>query len=145
MDQITLEPEPKISRSVVLKREPLGSLREEFIIRGRKFVPGKNWRGKAVGEKTLNFYCYVIQHIKITTQRDCFRWGCLHNASTSCFINIAWASSFSPLLFSPGRDVSFGLSWYLMVVFSLSAPGSNSLPVLAHLERMSANTDALCT
>jgi len=36
---------------VVLKREPLGSLREEFLIPGRKFVPGRSWGGKAV-EKT---------------------------------------------------------------------------------------------
>jgi len=33
----------KVSRQVVLKREPLGSLREEFVIPGRKFVPGRNW------------------------------------------------------------------------------------------------------
>jgi len=32
---------------VVLKREPLGSLREEFLIFGRKFAPGRNWGGKA--------------------------------------------------------------------------------------------------
>jgi len=44
------------SRPVVLKREPLGSLREEFLIPGRKFVPGRNWRGKAVDEITLFFY-----------------------------------------------------------------------------------------
>jgi len=38
---------------VVLKREPLGSLKEEFLIPRRKFVPGKNWGGKAVDEKNL--------------------------------------------------------------------------------------------
>jgi len=37
---------------VVLKQEPLGSLKE-FFIPGRKFVPGKNWGGKAVDEKNL--------------------------------------------------------------------------------------------
>jgi len=44
------------SRTVGLKREPLGSLREEFLIPGRKFVPGRNWRGKVVSEKNLSFY-----------------------------------------------------------------------------------------
>jgi len=36
---------------VVLKGEPIGSLREEFSIPERKSVPGRNWGGKAVGEK----------------------------------------------------------------------------------------------
>jgi len=36
---------------VVLKREPLGSFREEFLMPGRKFVPGRNWGGKVVDEK----------------------------------------------------------------------------------------------
>jgi len=31
---------------------PLGSLREEFLIPGRKFVPVRNWRRKAMDEKT---------------------------------------------------------------------------------------------
>jgi len=44
-----------IARPMVLKREPLGSPREEFLIPGRKFVPGSNWGGKVVGEKTLSF------------------------------------------------------------------------------------------
>jgi len=43
----------KAFRTVVLKREPLGSLREEFLIPKRKFVPGRNWGGKAVHEKNL--------------------------------------------------------------------------------------------
>jgi len=33
-------------RAVVLNREPLDSLREEFLFVGRKFVPGRNWGGK---------------------------------------------------------------------------------------------------
>jgi len=37
-----------LSTAVVLKQEPFGSLREEFLISGRKFVPGNNWAGKAV-------------------------------------------------------------------------------------------------
>jgi len=37
---------------VVLKREQLGSTREEFLIPGRKVFPGRNWGGKAVDEKT---------------------------------------------------------------------------------------------
>jgi len=45
-----------LSSAVVLKWEPLGSLKEEFQTPGRKFVPGRNWGGKAVGEKTLSFY-----------------------------------------------------------------------------------------
>jgi len=36
---------------VVLKGEPLGSLKEEFFMPGRKFVSGRNWGGKALGEK----------------------------------------------------------------------------------------------
>jgi len=36
---------------VVLKREPLGSIREEFLIPGRKFSPGWNWGGKVVEKK----------------------------------------------------------------------------------------------
>jgi len=34
---------------------PLRSLREEFSIPGRKFVPERNWGGKAVDEKPLSF------------------------------------------------------------------------------------------
>jgi len=45
---------------VVLKWELLGSLREEFLIPERKFVPGGNWGGKAVDGKTLSFYCLFI-------------------------------------------------------------------------------------
>jgi len=43
-------------KPVDLKREPRGSLRKEFLICGRKYVPGSNWGGKAVDEKTLSFY-----------------------------------------------------------------------------------------
>jgi len=93
---------------VVLKDEPLGSLREEFLIPGRNFVPGRNWGGKAVDEKTLSFYYYFIQHIK-TVRLGWFRCECLHYASTSCFIiTIVWASCFSPLL---GRTRSQGRCW----------------------------------
>jgi len=45
---------------VVLKWESLGSLREEFLTPGRKFVPRGSWGGKAVDEKTLSFYCLFI-------------------------------------------------------------------------------------
>jgi len=44
------------SKPVILKRVPLGSLREEFSIPGRKFGPERNWGGKAVDETTLTFY-----------------------------------------------------------------------------------------
>ena len=50
-------------RTVVLKRESLGSLREEFLIPGRKFVPGRSWGGKAVDEKTC--LCYYISLINV--------------------------------------------------------------------------------
>jgi len=44
-----------VAKPVFLKRVLLGSLREEFLIPGKIFVPGKNWGGKPVGEKTLSF------------------------------------------------------------------------------------------
>jgi len=47
------------SRAVALKREALGSLREEFLIPGRKFAPGRNWGGKAV-EKNLKFLFLLV-------------------------------------------------------------------------------------
>jgi len=54
----------KHAKAVVLKREPLGSLREEFLIPGGKFAPGRNWEGKAV-EKNVSFSsCWCNQHIK---------------------------------------------------------------------------------
>jgi len=36
---------------VVLKGKPLGSPREEFLIPGRKVVPGRKWGGKVVVRK----------------------------------------------------------------------------------------------
>jgi len=40
-----------------------GSLREEFFIPGRKFIPGRNCGGKAVDAKTLNFaYLFTQNH-----------------------------------------------------------------------------------
>jgi len=39
-----------VSLPVLLKRVPLSSLREEFLIPGRKFVFGWNCGGKAVNE-----------------------------------------------------------------------------------------------
>jgi len=41
---------------VFLERVPLRSLREEFLIPERKFVPGRNWGGINVNENTLSFY-----------------------------------------------------------------------------------------
>jgi len=43
-------------RPVVLKWVPLGSLRKEFLISERKFVPGRNWGVKAVDGKTSSVY-----------------------------------------------------------------------------------------
>ena len=40
---------------MVLKRVPLGSLSEEFVIPGRKFVPGRNREGKTVDGKIFFF------------------------------------------------------------------------------------------
>jgi len=58
------------SKPVVLKREPLGSLREEFLIPGRKFSPERNRGGKYVGKKAKSFYYYwLIQHVKYCTVR----------------------------------------------------------------------------
>ena len=82
---------------MALKRGPFGSPGEEFFIPKRKFVSGRNWGGNAV-QKNLKFYYQFIQYIKTTVQRGWLRLECLQNASTSCFIIIVWASSFSPLL-----------------------------------------------
>jgi len=39
---------------------PLGSLREEFFIPGRKFVPGKKWGAKSEDEKAIKFdYLFI--------------------------------------------------------------------------------------
>ena len=49
--------------AVVLKWVPLGSLREEFLIPGRKVVPRRNWGGTAVDQETWGFCYLLIQHI----------------------------------------------------------------------------------
>jgi len=54
----------KPSKPVVLKRVPLGSLRVEFLISGRKFVPGRDWGKKSCGWKKLSFCYLFIQHIE---------------------------------------------------------------------------------
>jgi len=43
--------------------------KNDSLMPGRKFVPGRNWGGKAVDEKTLSFYYLFIQHIKNCTTR----------------------------------------------------------------------------
>jgi len=44
--------EPTVPLSpVVLRRVPLGSLRKECLIPGRKFVPRRNWGGESADEK----------------------------------------------------------------------------------------------
>jgi len=53
---------------VVLKREPLGSLREEFLIPGRNFAPGRNWGRKAVGKKLKFSFVLVYSTLKKTAQ-----------------------------------------------------------------------------
>ena len=89
------------SKPVVLKREPLGSLREEFIISGRKFVPGR----KSCGWKNLNVILLFYSTHQKTAQRGWFWCECLQYKSTSCFIIIFWACSFITLL---GRNRSWG-------------------------------------
>jgi len=49
------EKDERLARSVVLKRVPLASHREEFLNPGRNFVPRRNWGGKTVDEKILRF------------------------------------------------------------------------------------------
>jgi len=43
----------RLSNPMVLKRVPLGSPKEEFLIPGKNFVPGRNWGGKAMDEKSF--------------------------------------------------------------------------------------------
>jgi len=50
---------------VVLKRVPLGSLKQEFSIPGRKFVSAWNWGGKAVDEKKTQIFVIWL----FTTQK----------------------------------------------------------------------------
>jgi len=40
------------NEAMVLTRVQLDSPNEEFLFSGRKFVPWRNWGGKAVDEKT---------------------------------------------------------------------------------------------
>jgi len=61
---------------------PLDSLSEEFAI------PGRNWRGKTLDEKTFSFCYLFIQHIK--TARSWFKWGCLQYVRTSSFNCSDW-------------------------------------------------------
>ena len=49
---------------MALKRQPLGSLREEFLIPGRKFVPSRNWRGKA-GDEEIPFVVYCHHNLSL--------------------------------------------------------------------------------
>ena len=58
-----------MSSPVVLKRESLGSLREEFFIPGRKFVPGRNWGGKAVEKSLMYLFLLVYSTHKNCTSR----------------------------------------------------------------------------
>ena len=97
-----------LSKPVVLKREPLGLLREVFLILGRNFVPRRIWGGKTVDEKHLFLLLAYSTHIK-TAQRGWFRLDCLQCARASCFIIIiVWASCFRPLL---GCTRSRGRIW----------------------------------
>jgi len=64
-----LQIEVQKSETVVLKREPLGSPREEVLIPGRKFAPWKNWGGKAVGKKQKFLFVLVYSTLKNCTER----------------------------------------------------------------------------
>jgi len=57
-----------MSSPVVLKREPLDSLKAEFLIPGRKFVPGRNCGGKVVDEKNLFIVTLVFSTQKLHSQ-----------------------------------------------------------------------------
>jgi len=59
------------SNPVVLKRVPLGSLREEFSFPGRKFVPRWNWGKISCGWKKLSFCYLFIQHINVVCKFVC--------------------------------------------------------------------------
>jgi len=45
---------------VVLKKLPLGSLREDVLIPGSRFVPGRSLGGKSVDGKPLLFYDFLF-------------------------------------------------------------------------------------
>ena len=71
---------PRQARAVVLEQVPLGLVKEEFLIPGRKFLPGRDWGGKPVDEKNYDFYYLFMQHIK-TAQQGWFWMGmsiCIH-------------------------------------------------------------------
>ena len=93
-----------LSRTVVLKREPLGSTRKEFLSPGRKFVPGGNRGGKAVDEKTLSFYYYFIQDIEACMAR-LVKMGIstVGTVSTSWFIIII--SPLEQIIISPLEQI----------------------------------------
>jgi len=63
-----------------------------------------------LGRKSCGWKAFIVSlfNIKKTAQRVWFRWECLQYYSTSCFIIVLWASSFSPLL---GRTRSWGRCW----------------------------------
>ena len=44
---------------------PIGSLREDFFIPGRKFVARRKRGGKGVDQKNFRLYYLLIQHIKL--------------------------------------------------------------------------------
>jgi len=54
---------------VVLKPEILGSLREEFLIPGRKFSPGRNCGGKAVAKSEVFIPISLLNTLKSYTVR----------------------------------------------------------------------------
>jgi len=85
-----------LSKPVVLKREPLGSLREEFLIPGRKFAPGRNWGGKAV-EKDLLFLLIFIPISSFNTLKSCTVRLVESGMSTGTQAQAAPSSSFEPL------------------------------------------------
>jgi len=69
VDPIERKAEEILFNTVVLNREPLGSVREEFLIPGRKFAPGSNRGGKVV-EKNLNYLFLLVYstHKKCTAR-----------------------------------------------------------------------------
>ena len=65
---------------MVLKRVPLGSLREEFLIEGKKFIFGR----KGCEWKNLKFSWFIYSTHKKTVQRGWLRWKYVQYARTSC-------------------------------------------------------------
>jgi len=75
---------PVLYTTVVLKRVPLGSLREKFLFPGRKFFQGGIGEEKLQMKKPFTFLLFAYLTHK-TAQRGWYRWECLQHPWKSCF------------------------------------------------------------